>query len=132
MSVKPDPYPSDTTAFDLDRDLPGAVWMVPNHFWDIVNRNSTDHPGASVHYRDRDVILVAGTDAENPRTRYGHYVIAPTPANGLDKLTAFALVPRYLRLHRFRLLYPERYLGRLDPATLGALCEELARLWPEG
>jgi hypothetical protein len=120
-------------ALDADQELPGAVFMVPDPQWGFEAAGSTDHPGACVHYQggDRNAILVKGTDADHVRNPRRYYVVGPTPENGLDKHTAFELVPRYFRLHKVRLLYPERHLGRLDEYTLHALCEELARLCTE-
>jgi hypothetical protein len=66
-----------------------------------------------------------------PRKARHYYVVAPTKENGLHKLTAFRLVPRHFRLHRLKLYFPERHIGRLDEATLLALRDELARLNPE-
>jgi hypothetical protein len=109
---------------DLVRDLPGIVFMVPNRQWAFFNRNFVDHPGACVHSRPEQhhAVLVKGTDADKVprRTRYDHYLVSPTRTNGLEKQTAFKLAPRYLRLHKVRLLDPERCLGRLDDAELRA------------
>src|SRR5262245_60600205 len=63
---------TDTTpgaVFDADKDLPGAVFMVPNRHWGFESASSEDHPGACAHYseRVREAILVKGTDAENVR-----------------------------------------------------------------
>jgi hypothetical protein len=115
---------------DPDRELPGAVFMVPNRHWRFESLTSEDHPGACVHYQsqDRSAILLKGTDAEHVRGPRPYYCVPPTSENGLEKLTAFELVPRYFRLHRLRVFYPERHIGRLDTATLHALCEELARI----
>jgi hypothetical protein len=120
--------------FDPAEDLPGAVFMVPNRHWGFEGPTSDDHPGACAHYRERarQAILVKGTDAENVRSPRLFYFVAPRAGNGLSKETAFELVPRYFRLHRIRLFYPERHLGWLDDATLHGLCDELARLHPEG
>jgi hypothetical protein len=106
--------------------------MVPDRHWDITTSRD-DHPGACVHYQpgDRGAILLKGTDAEHPRSLKGYYVVAPTEQNGLDKPTAFEIYPRPFRLHRLLLYYPERYLGRLDEGERLAICEELARLYPE-
>lgn len=122
-----DPVPTNT--LDPDHDLPGAVFMVPNEQWQIDSATSTDHPGACVHYQEHpcSAILVKGTDAVHVRNAPGYCVIDPTPENGLEKPTAFELLPRYFRLHKVRLFYPERYLGQLADATLFALFEELAR-----
>ncbi len=126
----------DTTpagVFDPDKDLPAAVFMIPNRYWGFELLTSDDHPGACAHYlgRTREAILVKGTDADNVRSPRRFYFVAPTPGNGLSKETAFELVPRYFRLHRIRLFYPERQLGWLDDATFHGLCDELARLHPE-
>lgn len=130
---EPEP-PEPAPRLDPERDLPGAVFMVPNRHWGFESTTSADHPGACIHYQTalRSAILLKGTDAEKVHPREPHYYVAATHENGLHKLTAFELTPRYFRLHRVGLLYPERHLGRLDEATLHALCEELARLHPEG
>jgi hypothetical protein len=105
--------------------------MVPDSHWGI-STSRPDHPGACVHYQDgRAPVLVKGTDRYNPRDLRPYYEVEPSAENGLNKPTAFELYPRYIRLHRLRLYYPERYLGRLDEGTRLALCEELARLFPE-
>jgi len=119
--------------FDPQEDLPGAVFMVPNRHWGFEGSTSDDHPGACAHYQERvrQAILVKGTDTENVRSPRRFFFVVPTHGNGLSKETAFELVPRYFRLHRIRLFYPERHLGWLDDATLHGLCDELARLHPE-
>ena len=113
-------------------DLPGAVFMIPNSHWAIPSATSADHPGACAHYMEarRDGVLVSGTDAENPRGRH-HFVVAPDDGNGLGKPTAFNLVPRYFRLHRLKLYFPERHIGRLTSESLAYLQNELVRLHPE-
>jgi hypothetical protein len=118
--------------FDADRDLWGAVFMVPDSHWKI-RTSRPDHPGACVHYRagDRSAILLKGTDVDNLRSQKGYYVVHPTDENGLETSTAFELYPRPFRLHKLLVYYPERYLGRLDESVKLAMCEELARLYPE-
>jgi hypothetical protein len=125
--------PTPPAVFDPHDDLPGAVFMVPNRHWGFEGSSSEDHPGACAHYQERarQAILVKGTDADNVRSPRPFYFVAPTARNGLSKKTAFELVPRYFRLHRIRLFYPERHLGWLDDAELHGLCDELARLHPE-
>jgi hypothetical protein len=133
-----EPYdPSDRDAesapFAADNILPGAVLMVPNRHWGFEVVSAEDHPGACAHYQPgaSDAILVKGTDAEHVRHPRRYYFADATPGNGLKKRTAFELVPRLFRLHRLKLFFPERHLGRLDEATLLALRAELARLYPE-
>jgi hypothetical protein len=128
LSCRAEPEPFNATTL-----LPGAVLMVPNRHWGFEVVSATDHPGACTHYREaaRDAVLVKGTDAENIRNPRRFYFADPTAENGLQKRTAFELVPRLFRLHRMKLFFPERHLGRLDEATLQALRAELARLHPE-
>jgi hypothetical protein len=127
------PAPPPTSTLDPERDLPGAIYMVPNEQWEIDSDSSEDHPGACAIYQERthSAILIKGTDADNLRDLRGYYVVSPTPENGLYKRTAFELVPRYFRLHKVRVFYPERYLGQLDETTLFALCHEMARVCGE-
>ncbi len=119
--------------FDADTLLPGAVVMVPNRHWGFEVVSAADHPGACAHYEPgaTDAILVKGTDAENVRNPSRYFFTDATPGNGLHKRTAFELVPRPFRLHRLKLLFAERYLGRLEKLVLQALRAELARLHPE-
>jgi hypothetical protein len=123
----------ETTPFDPAVALPGAVLMVPNPHWGFEGVTSADHPGACTYYRQpsRDAVLVKGTDAENVRYPRRYFFIDPTAENGLQKRTAFELVPRLFRLHRLRLYFPQRHLGRLDETTLRDLRAELARIHPE-
>jgi hypothetical protein len=122
----------DPEVFDAVAVLPGAVLMVPNRHWGFEVVSATDHPGACTHYEPgaKDAILVKGTDAENVRHVRRYFFAEGTESNGLSKRTAFELVPRPFRLHRLKLLFPERYLGRLEGPVLQALRAELARLYP--
>jgi hypothetical protein len=135
---EPDPSdPVDETpepfVFEPARDLPGAVLMIPNRHWGFEVVSAEDHPGACLDYSDarREGLLLQGTDADNVRQPRVYHIVAPTTENGLQKRTAFRLVPRYFRLHRLKLYFPERHIGRLDEATLLTLRDELARLNPE-
>lgn len=125
--------PDGEEPFGPDAALPGAVVMVPNRHWGFEVVSAVDHPGACTHYRagEAAAILLKGTDAGNAKYPRRYYVVDGTRENGLHKPTAFELVPRLFRLHKVKLLFPERHLGRLDEATLHALRAELARLHPE-
>lgn len=119
--------------FDAGLTLPGAVLMVPNRQWGFEVVSAADHPGACTEYRDGTAlaILVKGTDAGHMRHPRRFFFADASNENGLKKRTAFELVPRPFRLHRLKLFFPERHLGRLDDATLQSLRAELARLHPE-
>ncbi len=106
--------------------------MIPNTHWGFEVVSAADHPGACAFYRPerKNGILVSGTDADNVR-REKYLFVDPSEENGLSKLTAFKLVPRYFRLHKLKLYFPERHIGRLDGTTLRTLRDELARLNPE-
>jgi hypothetical protein len=123
---------SEPEVFDAGALLPGAVLMVPNRHWGFEVVSATDHPGACTHYQPgaKDAILVKGTDAENVRNARRYFFADASAENGLQKRTAFELVPRVFRLHRLKLLFQERYLGRLEQMVLQALRAELARLHP--
>jgi hypothetical protein len=123
----------DPEVFDAESLLPGAILMVPNRHWGFEVVSATDHPGACTHYQAdaKDAILVKGTDAENVRNARRYFFADASAENGLQKRTAFELVPRIFRLHRLKLLFQERYLGRLEQLVLQALRAELARLHPE-
>jgi len=128
-SAEPRLVPED---FHPDRDLPGAVLMVPNSHWGFAVVSAADHPGACAFYlpEGKNGILVSGTDAENAR-RVSYLIVDPSEENGLHKTTALKLVPRYFRLHRLKLYFPERHIGRLNGSTLRTLRDELARLNPD-
>lgn len=119
--------------FDAEKLLPGAVLRVPNRHWGFEIVSGTDHPGACTHFQAgaNDAILVKGTDAENVRNPRRYFFAEPSESNGLTKSTAFELVPRPFRLHRLKLLFSERYLGRLEDSVLEDLRAELVRLNPE-
>ncbi len=65
--------------------------MVPDHFWGFDSVGRTEHPGACVACSEelRIATLLKGRDALTERRQRGSYVIEPTRANGLAKLTAF-------------------------------------------
>src|SRR5262245_57897402 len=90
------------------RDLPGAVFMIPNSHCGFEVVSAYDHPGACAFYRpeQRNGVLVSGTDADNVHKNRGYLFVGPTQENGLHKHTAFKLVPRYFRLHRLKLYFP--------------------------
>jgi hypothetical protein len=119
--------------FDPFSALPGAVIMVPNRHWGFEGVTSADHPGACTHVapQGQGGTLVKGTDPSHVRRPASYFVVAPEAENGLAKPTAFELVPRWFRLHRLKLYFPERLLGRLNEDTLQTLRRELARLHPE-
>ncbi len=119
--------------FDAAALLPGAVLMVPNRHWAFEVAGVDDHPGACTHYRPgaSSATLLKGTDAQNVRYPRTHYFVDASSDSGLKKRTGFQLVPRPFRLHRLKLYFPERYLGRLDEKILQAMRAELARLHPE-
>ena len=131
------PNPSESSAesisFEPARDLPGAVLMIPNRQWGFEVVSADDHPGACLDYSAarHDGLLLQGTDADNVRHPRLYCIVEPTTENGLQKLTAFRLAPRHFRLHRLKLYFPERHIGRLDGDTLLTLRDELARLNPE-
>jgi hypothetical protein len=132
--VEPGPQPAvPVQTLDPEGDLPGEILMVPNRDWLIPSTTSTDHPGVCIRFEGDtfQVVLLKGTDADHVRTWRGFYFVQPTRENGLGKLTAFQLAPRRLRLHRVRVFYPERRLGRVEERVLLALRDELARLHPE-
>jgi hypothetical protein len=124
---------SEPEIFDAEALLPGAVLMVPNRHWGFEVVSGEDHPGACTHYEPgaKDAILVKGTDAEHVRNPRRYFFADASKENGLRKQTAFELVPRPFRLHRLKLLFAERYLGRLEVMVLQSLRAELARLHPE-
>jgi hypothetical protein len=127
------PDPPEPFDFEPSRDLPGAVFMIPNRHWGFEVVSAVDHPGTCLHYSQtrHDGLLLQGTDANNVLRSHGYYIVMPTAENGLQIPTAFRLTPQYFRRHRLRLYFPQRYLGRLDEDTLLALRDELARLNPE-
>ncbi len=100
----------------------GDVFFIPNTMWKFETPASEDHPGVCAHDNEYEppffvnkTFLCKGTDAVkvNPRWRKEYVVIEPSSENGLSKLTAFHRVPYAIRSHLVRLMYPDRYAGRL-------------------
>lgn len=112
-----------------DSQLPGAVLMVPNKEWRFEVESAADHPGACTEYQpgETEAIFVHGTDADRIRSLRNYFIVEATEQNGLKKRTAFKLTPHVLRLHKIKLLFANRYLGRLEPRVLDALKIELAQ-----
>ncbi|HET6882054.1 MAG TPA: hypothetical protein VFI31_17940 [Pirellulales bacterium] len=115
--------------FDADRELPGAVLMVPNRHWGFEVESAADHPGACTEYEpgETEAIFVHGTDADRIRSLRNYFIVEATEQNGLKKRTAFKLTPHVLRLHKIKLLFANRYLGRLEQGVFEALKTALAR-----
>lgn len=120
---------AEPEAFNAASQLPGAVLMVPNKHWGFGNESSDDHPGACADYQPGETaaIFVQGTDADRIRSLRNYFIVEATEQNGLKKRTAFKLTPHVFRLHKIKLLFANRHLGRLEQSVLEALKTELAR-----
>jgi hypothetical protein len=92
------PDPPEPFDFEPTRDLPGAVFMIPNRHWGFEVVSAVDHPGTCLHYSQtrHDGLLLQGTDANNVLRSHGYYVVMPTAENGLQIPTAFRLTPQLL------------------------------------
>ncbi len=113
----------------LDEEFPASIFAVPDKFWGFYAAGRVDHPGVCVdcHPADGTARLVQGRDAATRRgSRLRVVTIEPTRGNGLTKPTAFELTPRVMPLHRVRLLYPERYMGRMDHDDFQRLTQRIA------
>jgi hypothetical protein len=109
--------------------LPASVFAVPDKFWGFQAVGRVDHPGVCVDCQPAvsTARLVRGRDAATYRgSRLHVLIVRPTRRNGLTKPTAFELVPRAMSLRRVRLLYPSRYMGRLDDDDFQRLRQRLA------
>lgn len=117
---------------DVEMELPGSVYMVPDKFWGFQAIGRDDHPGACTRCDAAAAlaILVKGSDIAGLRGLHGYLVIGPTRDNGLKKPTAFALQPRPFRLRRVLLMHPNRRIGQLDADDALRLQRELERLFP--
>jgi hypothetical protein len=102
----------------LEEELPGSVYFVPDEAWGFRAPHRRDHPGVCVacDVPGRRGWLYKGTDAGAAVVeRYDALLVEPSDENGLGKLTAFALEPRAIRLHKILTWHaPPRQLGRLE------------------
>ena len=124
--LPPKPVPSDTA-------LPGTVFAVPDRLWGFEADGRKDHPGICTAARPGTIhaTLVKGQDAATDRNPHQtRFVVEPSQMNGLRKTTSFELVPRIKSLRRVRDLFPDRRMGKLEPATFGKLRRRLAQLFP--
>ena len=124
--LPPKPVPSDTA-------LPGMVFAVPDRLWGFEAVGREDHPGICTAARPetRQATLVKGQDAATDRGPHRtRFVVEPSLMNGLRKTTSFELVPRTMSLHRVRLLFPDRRMGKLEPNLFAKLRRRLINLFP--
>lgn len=115
---------------DIDREVSGSTYIVPDKFWGISVAGREDHPGVclSCSEMNQSAVMLKGSDEVMRRTHT--FVIEPSRDNGLRKATAFELTPRRFRLRRLLLLHYDRRLGRLDTNDLAALRQALERRFP--
>jgi hypothetical protein len=124
--------PGGAEPIDAAGLLPGSVFMVPDKTWGFEAPGRVDHPGACLDYPPvaRECGILKGSTPSWAARWKPTYIVEPSPGNGLRKRTAFDLVPVRIRKHRLRLMYPERWIGRLDDQDFGEILRELRRLFP--
>jgi hypothetical protein len=115
-----------------ERDLPGSVYMVPDKFWGFSAVGRTEHPGACTACLSEEqvAILLKGRDAVTLRGKAAHWFVDPSPGNGLEKITAFELLPYRFPLRRVLLMHPQRRVGQLAADDLDGMHRALERLFP--
>ena len=107
--------------------------MIPDRQWGFVAPGRTDHPGVClhVHPQPQQAVFLKGTNAAS---RFGsrYYIVEPTEANGLEKLTAFDIAPRILALQRVRWwsAEPRRRCGRVTNDELAEMRAVSEKLFP--
>jgi hypothetical protein len=91
----------------------GSVYWIVDRLWGFPAPDRAAHPGVCVRC-DRNsqaAILLKGTSVREDRAwRYDRYdvlVVDPTPENGLENPTAFALEPRPVDLRILRRIHLE-------------------------
>jgi len=115
-------------------ELPGAIFRILDKWWKFYAPGRQEHAGACIECDEnkRIATMVKGTGEESKLISSKSYVtIYPTDNNGLKKPTYFHLQPRPFRFHRIFLLYPERYIGRLDEEDLKLIRDKLHQLFLE-
>lgn len=115
-------------------ELEGSVYMVPDRLWGFRAEGREHHPGACVRcdVPARLAFLFKGTDLASARpSRFLYVNVEPSPQNGLDKPTAFAIDPRRIRLHVLRNLHQGREcIGRLEDHYFLAMRRHFETLFP--
>ncbi len=120
-----------TDLLEPGEEMPGTIYIVPDHLWGFTAPDREDHPGACAHcdtIRNR-VTMVKGSGRAIPTKVF--LWVDPSGENGLKKSTAFEITPRYFRLRRIALLHFDRRIGKLTPKELADIRGELERLFPE-
>jgi hypothetical protein len=116
---------------DVDRELVGSIYGVPDRWWgfDVVGRDK--HPGACVNRiaASEKVQLLKGTDPKSARYQVSQVLVEPDETNHLSKATSFAIRPFVFSARRVAQLHFNRLIGALRHDDLQRMREELARLF---
>ncbi len=115
----------------IQQELEGSIYAIPDPLWGFTVPDRAWHPGVCVHC-DLTAGLTfcsKGTDARRARLdRFPMVVVEPSPQNGLEKPTAFALDPRRIALNVLRKIHnADGWCGTLEAEPLGRLQLHLQR-----
>jgi hypothetical protein len=110
-------------------EMPGDVYMIPDKHWKIIT-SRTDHPGVCIKCNEeqKQVVLYKGTSATNVSKLYQdcYTFVEPEEKNGLSNCTAFSHQPQIIKLHKVKLYYPQRHIGRVAQADFKDMSHVLA------
>jgi hypothetical protein len=121
----------ETIEIDLESDLPGAIYEVPDKMWGIAAPGRDWHPGICIFSsaRDNDALLVKGTSQLLVGDLSRYFLLDPNNENGLRHPTAFNLTEIFnFPRQKVALLHLGRLLGRLSKRELIRLQEDLMYL----
>ena len=111
----------------------GHVYRVPNTHLDINVVENMDHycVFTGCDEKQRFAFLHKGTSKIKPKYKAFYTIVEPNlEENGLSKPTAFEHIPKIVKLHKVKLYYPERHIGKLNQSDLerllGAIQQGLA------
>ena len=116
---------------ELESDLLGSIWFVPDKWWGCRAAGREDHPGACVDFStsSSEATLLKGTGLKARRSGRHQFVVEPTATNGLRKATAFEIKPWHFSGRKIALLQFDRLIGQLAADDLKQLREELERVF---
>jgi hypothetical protein len=119
---------------DFEKEIVGCLHKVPDKtYWRFEVPDRTWHPGVCYNFsaETQEVELLKGT-SQQPAFKYGNtfFPVEADDSNGLNGRTYFCLRSRTpFRSRKIQLLHHDALLGRLKPAQLTALQQEMRRLY---
>ena len=119
---------------NFEKEIVGCVHKVPDKtYWGFEVPNRSWHPGVCYNFsaETKKAELLKGTSRQ-PASKYASafFPVDVDDSNGLEERTYFCLRSRTpFRSRKIQLLHHDAWLGRLKPAQLVALQQEMRRLY---